>query len=296
MRKMANSAQTASRASVPLARVENYRAADIRNAGLHDRRLVDLYDSYFEIFPVETAEQLGAAFRLRYEVYCVENAFEDPGNNPHGLETDSYDSRSLHSLLVHRATGEVVGTVRLILPSPEARGMGLPLRDICDHELLARDNAIVPWASTAEISRFSVSKKLRQRATDRSVAGGEFPAQNDPRRRIPDTSLGLMQAIIAMASVGGVTHLCAAMEPALLRMLRRLGMVIPSLGPEVQYHGSRQPCYSHLDTALARIWLRRTDVWELLTRDGTLWPLNTDLVAWLRKREPILSDLSVGIA
>ena len=179
-------------------------------------------------------------------------------------------------------TGEVVGTVRLILPSPETKGMGLPIRDICDHELLARDNPIVPWAGTAEISRFAISKKLRQRATDRTVAGGDFPPDQDARRRIPDTSLGLMQAVIAMASASGVTHLCAAMEPALLRMLRRLGMHIPSLGPELNYHGRRQPCYSHLDTALAKIWLQRPDVWEVLTRDGTLWPLNTRLIARLR--------------
>jgi N-acyl amino acid synthase of PEP-CTERM/exosortase system len=162
--------------------------------------------------------------------------------------------------------------------------MGLPLRDICDHELLSYDNTIVPWASTAEISRFAVSKRLRQRATDRSEAGGEFPLDYDPRRRIPDTSLGLMQGVIAMAATSGVTHLCAAMEPALLRMLRRLGMQIPSLGPEVEYHGRRQPCYSHIDTALAKIWLVRRDVWELLTRDGALWPLNTDLTSWLRRR------------
>ncbi len=73
-------------------------------------------------------------------------------------------------------------------------------------------------------------------------------------------------------------------------------MVIPSLGEQVQYHGWRQPCYSHLDTALARIWLRRRDVWELLTRDGTLWPLDTDLVAWLRKREPVGAELTAAVA
>ena len=281
---MAISTSVASRVVRSGPQVLQYGAAVAGQAGPKNLRLVDLYHSYFEIEPAETAEHLRAAFRLRYEVYCVENPFENPENNPNGLETDAYDARSLHSLLRYRVTGECVGTVRLILPSPDTRCFGLPLRDVCDHELLTCENDIVPWARTAEISRFAVSKKLRQRSTDRSVAGGEFPPEGDSRRRIPDTSLGLMQGVIAMAAASGVTHLCAAMEPGLLRMLRRLGMQIPSLGPEVDYHGSRQPCYSHIDTALAKIWLVRPDVWELLTRDGALWPLNTDRVSWLRRR------------
>src|SRR5579863_51804 len=122
---------------------------------------MDLYDSYFEIGPAETAEQLMAAFRLRYEVYCVENAFENPADNPFGMETDAHDSRALHSLLLRRGTGEVLGTVRLILPlSARGReGTGLPIRDVCHHELIQGDYPVLPRASTAEISRFAVSKK-----------------------------------------------------------------------------------------------------------------------------------------
>jgi N-acyl amino acid synthase of PEP-CTERM/exosortase system len=246
-------------------------------------RLIDLYQSYFEVRRAETAADLAAAFRLRYDVYCVENPFEDPDANPVGLETDAYDATALHSLLLHRPTGEIVGTVRLILPSWGKSGMGLPLREICDHGFLGRDNATLPWTSTAEISRFAVSKRLRQRTTDRRAAIGEFPLEHDARRRSPDTSLGLMQAVIAMASAAGVTHLCAAMEPALLRMLRRLGMQFYSLGPEIEYHGRRQPCYVDLDSGLAKTWLQRPEVWEFLTCAGELWPLNRDLATDLRK-------------
>jgi N-acyl amino acid synthase of PEP-CTERM/exosortase system len=262
---------------------EDLVAANTLNSDRHNLRLIDLYHNYFEVKRAETAEDLAAAFRLRYDVYCVENPFEDPNINPVGLETDAYDATALHSLLVHRSTGEIVGTVRLILPSCGKSGMGLPLRNICDHEFLVRDNATLPWTSTAEISRFAVSKKLRQRATDRRAAIGEFPFEHDARRRSPDTSLGLMQAVIAMAFAAGVTHLCAAMEPALLRMLRRLGMHFPSLGPEIEYHGRRQPCYVHLDSGLTKTWLQRPEVWEFLTCAGELWPLNGDLATDLRK-------------
>ena len=242
-----------------------------------------MYRSFFEVKRAETAEELTAAFRLRYEVYCVENPYEDPNANSGGLETDAYDATALHSLLLHRATREIIGTVRLILPSRGKIGMGLPLRNVCDHGLLASDSAMLPWTSTAEISRFAISKKLRQCASDRSAEIVEFPPEHDARRRIPDISLGLMQAVVAMASAAGVTHLCAAMEPALLRMLRRLGMQFLSLGSQIEYHGRRQPCWVDLDSGLVKTWFERPDVWEFLTGAGKLWPLNRDLATALRQ-------------
>ena len=51
-------------------------------------RLIDLYHRYFEIIPALTTEQLMTAFRLRYEVYCVENAFEDPAAGNHAAEAE----------------------------------------------------------------------------------------------------------------------------------------------------------------------------------------------------------------
>jgi N-acyl amino acid synthase of PEP-CTERM/exosortase system len=245
-------------------------------------RLVDLYNQYFEVIHAESTEQIRECFRLRYQVYCVENAFEDPLQNPGGLETDEFDSAALHSMLRHRPSGKIVGTVRLLLPDDKKVGMGLPMRQICRHGLMSHDNSFLHWASTAEISRFAVSKMMRRRAGDGAVVGNFEASDQDPRRRIPDTSLGLMQAVLEMAAKSGMTHICAVMEPMLLRMLRRFGMVMPSIGPEVDYHGRRQPCYGHLDTGLARVWIQRPDVWELLTSNGKSWPLNKDAVRKLR--------------
>jgi N-acyl amino acid synthase of PEP-CTERM/exosortase system len=248
-------------------------------------RLIDLYNQYFEVIHAESAEHIRECFRLRYQVYCVENLFEDPLQNPGGLEIDEFDSAAMHSMLRHRQSGEIVGTVRLLLPRNGKKALGLPMRQICQHELLSHDNSFLPWAGTAEISRFAVSKMMRRRAGDGTVVGRFDTSDHDSRRRIPDTSLGLMQAVIAMASKSGMTHICAVMEPTLLRMLRRFGMVMPSIGPEVDYHGRRQPCYGHLDTGLARVWIQRPDVWEMLTCNGALWPLNHGVVAKLQASE-----------
>jgi N-acyl amino acid synthase of PEP-CTERM/exosortase system len=244
-------------------------------------RLKDLYDSYFEIVLAETEEQRASAFRLRYEVYCVEHPYEDPAQNPNGMETDPYDPGSLHALLLHRPSRNLVGTVRLILPKSGGKSVHMPIRHVCDHELVAHDNDTLPRANTAEISRFAVSKSFRRRANEETSVGS-FTTVSDPRRQIPNTSLGLMQAIVAMAAKADVSHLCAVMEPTLLRMLRRLGIHFIPIGPQVDYHGRRQPCYSDLDVLLTRIWIERPEVWELITQDGYLWPLNTDLLPSLR--------------
>ena len=236
------------------------------------------YASHFEVARVTTPEQLKAALRLRYQVYCVENPFEDPADNADGMESDMYDAGSLHSLLLRQGTTEAVGTVRLILPLSRSglEGMGLPIRDVCHHELVTTKNSTLPWQTTAEISRFAVSNRLRRRAGDQRTAGG-LSEPDGTRRRILDTSLGLMQAAVAMTADCGITHVCAVMEPSLLRMLSRLGIHFVALGKQVIYHGRRQPCYSNVDELLARTWAERFDVWQILTRNGKLWPVNRRL-------------------
>ena len=236
-------------------------------------RLIDVYSSYFESIPANTDALRNVGYRLRYEVYCVEHPFEDPADSPDGLERDGFDEHSLHSLLMYRPRDTVAGAVRLILPRPGQDAADMPIHHVCRHELLLNDSDRLPRTRTAEISRFAVSKNFRRRTGDREIAvGGHAEAEEDPRRLIPHISLGLMRAIVSMAAEAGITHLCAVMEPALLRLLKRLGIYFNDLGPRVEYHGKRQPCFADLDELLARTWHERREVWEVLTHDGALWP------------------------
>ena len=57
----------------------------------------------------DTPELISEVFRLRYQVYCVEKGYE-PGYN--GMESDEFDHDARHVLLIHRASGEPLGTVR----------------------------------------------------------------------------------------------------------------------------------------------------------------------------------------
>ena len=94
-----------------------------------------LEDAIFELsndVSVELVDQddrdlLRQAYRLRYQVYCVEHSYE-AGQN--GIERDEYDDIARHAVVRWRHTGEVVGTVRLILPKTPARGDDFPLQHV----------------------------------------------------------------------------------------------------------------------------------------------------------------------
>jgi N-acyl amino acid synthase of PEP-CTERM/exosortase system len=234
--------------------------------------LIDLYNRYFEVIPADTPERIDEVFRLRYQVYCVENPFENPAEHLDGLEHDAYDSHAVHSLLIHRPTGTVAGAVRLVLPR---EGKQLPITLVCSDTRL-NDTQLLPRETTAEISRFAVSKQFRRRATDRlcvdyAIVEPPSPPDGIDRRVIPHITLGLMNAIVKMSWNCGITHWCAVMEPALLRLIGRLGIAFNPIGPLVAHHGLRQPCLGTISEVLAGLKRQRQDAWEIITDCGRYW-------------------------
>jgi N-acyl amino acid synthase of PEP-CTERM/exosortase system len=228
--------------------------------------LVDTYNSLFQSVQAVSLERQREAFRLRYQVYCVENQFLDPADNPGELETDAYDAHSLHALLTHRPTGLIAGTVRLVLPRPGSKSGSLPIHAVCSDPSLSE---FLPVDRTAEFSRFAISKQFRRRAGDH-LYGATVPTGGVPdnRRIIPHITLGLMAVALRMVQGTAIDHVCAVMEPALLRLLTRLGIHFAAIGPMVDYHGLRQPCGARVDELFATMKRERPDVWEVITDRG----------------------------
>jgi N-acyl-L-homoserine lactone synthetase len=211
-----------------------------------DLRTVDT----FMVIPADTPKLVQAACRLRYQVYCLERGFE-PGNN--GIETDEFDSRAHHVLLIHRDSGEPIGTSRVI-PATSGGGFDdLPMTSACAPGLLRN----LPIRTTGEISRFAVSKRRRM-----SCRAGAL------------IRLGLMQGILRLSRELGLTHWCAIMEPTLLRLLKMSSIYFLPLGPLVEYHGLRQPAFLDIDAVLDRARFERPEAWNYVTLGGTLWRRN----------------------
>src|SRR6185295_16967877 len=100
---------------------------------------------------------------------------------------------------------------------------------------------------------------------------GGAEASEEQRSILPHLTLGLIETLVRMSVENGITHWCAVMEPTLLRLLTRLGIHFDPIGPLIDYHGRRQPCYIPLKTLLARVKRERPDVWDVITRAGRHW-------------------------
>ncbi len=233
-----------------------------------------LYDRYFVVKPATTPALLDAAHALRYQVYCVEHDFEAARTEMGERETDPYDAHSVHAVLWYRHTDQVVGCVRLILPTPEEGLASLPLRALLGPAEQERLDAL-PAATTAEISRYAVSKSFRRRTGEElypDVASDLSP--DDARRLAPHMTLGLFRGVATLATAHGVTHVCAAMAPALLRLLERFGLAFERLGPPLDYHGLRQPCIAELEVLRQGLLLTRRDYYQFA--DPTFQPTRDD--------------------
>jgi len=245
--------------------------------------LAQIFNRYFDVLPADSSELLDDVFKLRYQVYCVENSFENAADFPDQRERDRYDDeRAVYSVVRHHRSGLVAATVRLILPNPTDPRAPFPIEESCRKCFAASgiDPERLPRNAMAEISRFAVSKDFKRRLGESGTVAGVSPktllSTEDPGRQgarmIPHLILGLFTAIVRMSAAHKIAIWYAVMEPSLLRLLERFGIHFVPIGGMVNYHGMRQPCYGAIDRVLAGIWQRRPDVWRLITDGGTTWP------------------------
>lgn len=199
-----------------------------------------LYREYFSVVPATTQELRLAAFSIRYQVYCVEHAWEDPSKQIGFLETDEYDSHAAHAVLIYRPTGEVCGCVRLILPVP---GLSLPIVRLMNSDGLRRFEEY-PALNTAEVSRYAVSGHFRRRAGEDQIPDVGFPdlGPDEKRRMRPHLTLGLLIGVARMSVTHQISFLSAVMSRPLIRLLSSFGMNFTELGSPVIHRGERQPC------------------------------------------------------
>ena len=229
---------------------------------LADQSLLHSFKSHFTTIDADKPPFVGAAYKLRYQIYCVEKQFEDSKAHPNELERDEFDSHSVQGLLLHRTSGIAVGTARLVLPLSNAPECSFAIQRLLRNETmkLAGD---VPHGLAAEVSRFSISKQSVRRVPNTGHDGSQADYRSGPLMR-----LGLLQMLIRMSVMNGITHWYGLIEPSLMRMMSAMSFHVEPMGPLVNYHGLRQPCFCRLSKVLAEVKRDRPSFWEVLTDGG----------------------------
>ena len=247
--------------------------------------IYQLFNEYFKIIPAINTQSMSELSqecrqimvdcqKIRYQVYCLEQKFEREEDHPDHKENDEYDDLSLHALIQHKPSSDYAATVRLVTFESLGKTGLFPIE--LHSDINQEGRAIIeslPRRSIAEVSRFAVSKTFRKRILDSNYHGinelGE-QRQLDSRRVIPHITLGLFKVLFQMSHNAEIHYWYAVMEVTLIRLLRRFGFDFIRVGPVVDYHGKRVPCYINVADALDNIKKVQPKVWEFITDYGQL--------------------------
>jgi N-acyl amino acid synthase of PEP-CTERM/exosortase system len=241
--------------------------------------IIDGFNEYFDMVPALSEELKREAYKLRYQVYCLETGFEDSNEYPEGLEFDEFDKRSLHYLIYHRKQKIYMATVRLILPDMDNHDQLFPIEI---HSQIDNVDALkhISRNHLAEASRFCVSRAFRRRKNEmNSITGAAIDMEDvftqEERRVIPNITLALVACVIKMSHENNIHDWYAVMEPALIRVFSALGINFITLGPLTNYHGKRQPCTINVNDLLDGVAHKNLSHWNMLTNKGRFWKPET---------------------
>ena len=204
---------------------------------------IPLYESLFEVKIAETDSEIKAVQNLRYQVYVEERQWEP--ENETQLERDTYDSQSIHLLLIFKPENIPIGTARIILSNPSNIHRSYPVQEVCNHPMFWDRS----WVRQhPEFSRFAIPKKRREYCLSHPlVLEAISNCGGDEKKTLFNLAMGLSFGLITkMAEVLRFKHFdgtCAVLEKSLLRLLSKNGLRVTPLGKPVEHHGVRQPCY-----------------------------------------------------
>jgi len=237
------------------------------------------YQNTFRVLRADSNALKEIAFRLRYEIFCLENSIDTALKSTLGesLEKDAYDDHSLHYLLYQKSTDEAVGTVRVVLPREDKLLHSFPMQFICDHPLLHMEDRVTRFC---EISHLCMTKNFRKRPGDGPVLPAYYEQDSDlhlnnsanvhVRRIIPFAPLGLLRAAFEGALDKGLTDCICVLDHEQLYALQRIGLSYRVLGPRLNVRGHQQPVIFNIKHALDNMILQNAPCWEIVSDKGRL--------------------------
>ncbi len=203
-------------------------------------QLAETFSRFFRVKLANTAQQRRYSYAIRHQVYAEELGWEPETETR--LETDSFDNFSHHCLLEHKRSGDLIGCVRLVLPSIDKPESQLPCQT---HEIPMRNNrrlSELSGESAGEVSRLAVLNGFRAHEAGKPFMLDSYNASiysDEERRYFPHISTGLYLSAIAMVELCELERVLVVMEPRLQRHLQRCGLVFHQISDTFELRGRR---------------------------------------------------------
>lgn len=232
-------------------------------------RLHKHFQQYFRIVPALTPELAEEAYRVRHQVYCEDLGWEPVKDDQ--METDEFDSHSVHCLLQSAQTNEYIGCVRLVLADPVNSMNDFPFQEACKDVLDPGypDPKLQEKGAIAEISRLAVINKYRRRRNEATrpikMSDDDFGSIRNPR--FPYIPVGLYLGMTEMAHRLGIEKLYFLTEPSLAKHFTKMGGKLHPIGGAIEHRGKRAPYEVDVKEVRSKINLLLRPLNKLIVRE-----------------------------
>lgn len=212
-----------------------------------------MFDERYTAVLADTDEAKAVHYNLRYQVYCMEKAYETPDTFEAEMEVDQYDQHSVHFLIQEKITGRWLATMRLVIAEADR----LPMRKIAAIDCDPTNNR----GKIAELSRLSIIDHFRH---DRERA-------TEYRASIPEILLGLIRAATRYSTDQGINQWMFLCKRSMMRILNECGMAIHNIGPRCEHRGIRYPYWADLENGFEDLSKAAPKVFDMFSKDVAYW-------------------------
>lgn len=235
-----------------------------------------MLSDHYEVILADSAEARRIHYRLRYQVYCLEQRWEPVDCFPNGEEKDEFDERAVHFLVRNRFSDRWVAALRVVLPGDEP----LPIESLNVLKDSVRES-VVP-GRTAEISRV-----CRPKCTLERELAAESSAHADQLGGASEVLLRMLFAAGQYCQELGIDHMYMLCRPAMARMMNRLDIPMKRAGIPSEHRGVRVPYLVDVRTAFAQA-TAASPLLASLFREPKLYRRYSDTVE-SRRPAPVVS-------
>ena len=197
-----------------------------------------MFDDDFRVCFADTPFGVALHQRIRYQVFCLDKGFEDPGAFSADRETDAWDDQSAHFIVQNKKSRQWVAATRIVLPRP---GCPLPVEKFGVFE---RDRLADPNLEVAEISRFCIIRNrgpselatVEDSELNSLLAWGIGPIGKAQQFEV---TIGMIRTLVIFILKRRLTHCVFLVTDSFARLLRKLGLNLIQVGPATDHRGVR---------------------------------------------------------